>query len=71
MLIGNYNAQYIGKTMCGFIKGHKYNIDIDKCLYGYIISGLIDRTLDADASAACINYASETSIRRNWKIEGD
>ena len=70
MLIGNYNAQYIGKTMCGFTKGHKYNIDIDKTLYGYIVSGLMDMTYNS-ATDACINYASEISIRRNWKIEGD
>ena len=69
MLIGNYNAQYIGKTMCGFTKSHRYNIDIDKNLYGYTISGLMDLTKDTDATAACINYASEKSIRRNWKIE--
>ena len=70
MLIGNYDAQYIGKTMCGFTKGHRYNIDIDKDLYGYTISGLIDLTKDTDAAEACINYASEISIRRNWNIEG-
>ena len=69
MLIGNYNAEYIGKTMCGFINGHKYNIDIDKDLYGYTISGLIDITNDSDATAACINYASEKSIKRNWIIK--
>ena len=69
MLIGNYNAEYTGKTMCGFIKGHKYSIDIDKDLYGYTISGVIDLTEDLDATAACINYASENSIRRNWNIE--
>ena len=30
MLIGNYNGRYIGKTMCGFVNGQEYNIDIDK-----------------------------------------
>ena len=69
MLIGNYNAEYIGKTMCGFTNRHKYNIDIDKSLYGYTISGLIDLNEDSDATIACINYASENSIRRNWIIE--
>lgn len=68
MLIGNYNAEYIGKTMCGFTNGHKYSIDIDKDIYGYTISGLTDIT-EEEASAACINYASENSIRRNWRIE--
>lgn len=68
MLIGNYNAQYLGKTMCGFVKTHRYSIDIDKSLYGYTISGVVDLTLNQDATAACINYASENSIRRNWKI---
>ena len=68
MLIGNYNAQYIGKTMCGFINEHEYSIDIDKGLYGYTISGIIDYTTDSNADYACINYASENSIRRNWII---
>ena len=70
MLIGTYNAQYIGKTMCGFVNGHEYSVEIDKDLYGYTIYGLIDLTDDADATSACINYASENSIRRNWIIEG-
>ena len=67
MLIGNYNAQYIGKTMCGFVNGHEYSIDIDKNIYGYTVSGLKDITNDV-ASDACINYASEKSILRNWNI---
>ena len=67
MLIGNYNAQYIGKTMCGFTNGHEYSIDIDKNIYGYTVSGVNDITDDV-ASDACINYASEKSIRRNWNI---
>lgn len=69
MLIGNYNGTYIGKTMCGFVNGHVYNIDIDKNIYGYIITGVKNITEDME-SDACINYASETSIRRNWIIEG-
>ena len=69
MLIGNYNGRYIGKTMCGFVNGQEYNIDIDKNIYGYIVSGVINITEDNE-SDACINYASETSIRRNWIIEG-
>jgi hypothetical protein len=68
MLIGNYNAQYIGKTMCGFKTGHEYSIDIDKDIYGYTVSGVKDITEDT-ASDACINYASEKSILRNWTIK--
>lgn len=68
MLIGNYNGTYIGKTMCGFINGQEYNIDIDKNIYRYIITGVKNITEDTE-SDACINYASETSIRRNWIIE--
>ena len=30
MLIGTYVAQYIYESMCGFVKGHIYNIEIDK-----------------------------------------
>lgn len=68
MLIGNYNGKYIGKTMCGFITNHEYSIDIDKDLYGYTVSGVTDITADT-VSDACINYASENSIRRNWMIK--
>ena len=67
MLIGNYNGKYIGKTMCGFVNGHEYNIDIDKNIYGYIISG-IENITEEKVIDACINYASENSIRRNWVI---
>ena len=68
MLIGNYNGQYIGKTMCGFKTDHEYSIDIDKDIYGYTVSGVKDIT-DDTASDACINYASEKSILRNWIIK--
>lgn len=70
MLIGNYNAKYIGKTMCGFENEHEYLIKIDKDLYGYQVSGLYDIT-DSDNSSAYLVYASENSIRRNWYITQD
>lgn len=70
MLIGNYSAKYIGKTMCGFVNGYDYHINITKDLYGYVISGTYDLSED-DYSSACINYASENSIRRNWVIKED
>lgn len=68
MLIGNYNGKYIGKTMCGFVNDQEYNIDIDKDIYGYTVSGVKNLIEDTE-SDACINYASETSVRRNWIIE--
>ena len=67
MLIGNYTAKYIGKSMCGFENGHEYKVEIDKDIYGYTISGIEDISTDI-ASDACINYSSENSIRRNWII---
>ena len=67
MLIGLYNAQYIGKTMCGFVSKKEYQIEIDKDIYGYIVSG-IDNITDDTSNDGCINYASEKSVRRNWKI---
>lgn len=68
MLIGNYNGKYIGKTMCGFVNGQEYNIDINKDIYGYKISCVKNMTEDME-SYAYINYTSENSIRRNWIIE--
>lgn len=68
MLTGNYNGKYIGKTMCGFVNGHEYSLDVEKDIYGYILLGIKDLTEDID-STACINYASENSIHRNWIIE--
>lgn len=70
MLIGNYNATYLGNTMCGFETDHEYLIKIDKDLYGYQVSGLYDIT-DSDNSSAYLVYASENSIRRNWNIMKD
>ena len=70
MLVGTYNAQYIGKTMCGFVNDYDYKIKIDKDLYGYTISGVLNITDEKDTDA-CINYASEKSIRRNWIIKED
>ena len=71
MLIGTYNAQYIGKSMCGFESSYEYCIEIDKDEYGYKISGITNLTEDVDASSAYISYASENSIRRNWIIGED
>lgn len=68
MLIGNYNAQYIGKTMCGFINTYEYNIEIDKDEYGYQVSGVLNLTEEKDATSAYITYASENSLRKNWLI---
>lgn len=65
MLIGTYNAQYIGKTMCGFVNKQDYCINIDKDDYGYSIKGIMNLTKDV-ATNAYLRYASENSIRRNW-----
>ena len=70
MLIGKYNAQYIGRTMCGFENNHEYIINIDKDIYGYQISGLYDIT-DQERSFAFMPYACENSIRRYWDIKED
>ena len=70
MLVGNYSAEYIGKTMCGFTNGNEYCIDINKDVYGYTVSGILNLTYET-ASDGCINYASENSIRRNWVIKED
>lgn len=64
-MIGTYEAQYKGKTIGGFVNGHEYKIEIDKNVYGYTVSGITDLT-DCKGSVACINYASEKSIKRNW-----
>ena len=53
--------------MCGFINGHKYNIDIHKDRYGYIIIGIYDNTEEIN-NDGYMNYASEISIRQNWII---
>lgn len=69
MLIGTYNAQYIGKTMCGFENDKEYCIEITKDEYGYAVSGVINLTEDIGATAAYIPYACENSLRKSWIIE--
>lgn len=68
MLAGNYNALYIGKSMCGFKKDNEYCVDINKNVYGYTVSGVLNLTDDV-VNDGYINYASENSIRRNWIIK--
>lgn len=68
MLIGTYNAQYIGKTMGGFVNKQDYYINIDKDDYGYSVEGVMNLTKDV-ATNAYLRYASENSIRRNWDFE--
>lgn len=70
MLIGKYNAKYIGKTMCGFESKHEYIIDIGKDLYGYQINGIYDIT-DQDNSSALIRLSSEKSVKTYFEINKD
>lgn len=69
MLIGTYNAKYIGKTMCSFESGKEYCIEIAKDEYGYTVSGIINLTEDTTVTSAYIPYACENSLRKNWIIE--
>ena len=71
MLVGTYNAQYIGKSMCGFKNSHEYCVEISKDEYGYAVEGVSDLTEDKGATSAYIPYASETSLKRNWIIIED
>lgn len=71
MLIGIYSAKYVGRTMCGFVNEYEYIIQIGKDTYGYTISGISNITENKAVNDACINYASEKSIRRNWIIKED
>lgn len=70
MLIGTYTAQYIYKSMCGFVKDHTYSIEIDKDRYGYTIVGIQDLA-DNIYVDACMNFSSEISIRQHWIIKED
>lgn len=70
MLIGTYTAQYIYKSMCGFIKDHTYVIEIDKDRYGYIITGIHDVT-DNSYIDGYMRFSSEISIRQHWIIQED
>lgn len=69
MLTGTYNAQYIGKTMCGFTNTYEYCVEINKDEYGYTVSGIINLTEDKSATSAYIPYACENSLRKSWIIE--
>lgn len=66
MLVGTYNAQYIGSTMCGFKNNYEYCIQIDKDDYGYQVEGIVNLTEDIAATNAYLTYASENSIRKSW-----
>ena len=68
MLIGTYNAQYVGKSMCGFENAHDYCIEINKDVYGYTVNAITNLT-ECRSCSAYIPYASETSLRKSWIIE--
>jgi len=68
LIEGIYTGNYIGKSMCGFVHGHMYKVNIERTIYGYVLEEIEDFS-DADsAGTALINYASEKSIQRNWKF---
>ena len=68
MLIGTYNAQYIGRSMCRFESGKEYCIEVNKDEYGYTVNGVINLTDDISATSAYIPYACESSLRKSWII---
>ena len=68
MLEGTYNAQYIGKTMCGFTSTYDYCIEINKDVYGYQVSGITNLTEEKGCSGY-ITYASEQSLRKYWIVD--
>ena len=68
MLQGNYIGKYKGKNLCGFETGHEYEIEIDKTIYGYDITGTYDKTEDKIIDAY-IRYASEKSINTKWDLK--
>lgn len=60
---GIYTAQYIGKPVMGYKTNHTYEISIEKQDYVYNIEAI-----DAPGTKM-IQYASEISIKNNWKFE--
>lgn len=62
---GIYTAQYIGKPVMGYKSNHTYQISIEKQHYVYIVEAI-----DAEETNM-IQYASEISIRNNWKFVGE
>ena len=67
MLSGTYNAKYIYKTMCGFIKDHEYSIEIEKDKRSYMVIGNIDLT-EKTYVEACLTFSNEKSIRQHFEI---
>lgn len=65
MLQGTYIGKYTGKDLCGFKNNHEYEVEIDKTLYGYDVTGVYDKTEDKIVDAY-IRYASEKSINTKW-----
>ena len=67
-VIYNGNAQYLGKTMCGFISTYEYHIKITKYLYGYLLEGITNLTEEKEC-AGCLQYASQISLNQNWLFD--
>lgn len=67
MILGKHKGKYVGKSICGFISGFEYEIDVSNNGRTYMISAIKDLTLDKDVDFS-ISYASEISINKNWEI---
>lgn len=65
---GTYKGTYIGKEMCGFIKGHIYQLEISNNKRTYTVCAMQDYTDDKIVDLY-MPYSNEKSIRRSWEIE--
>lgn len=68
MLCCNYKGTYIGKSMCGFQTDHLYTFELSNNGRTYELLTSYDHT-DDKSVYLYISYASEKSIKRNWRIE--
>lgn len=65
-------VRYIGKSRNGLTKDHIYEITIKKELKSYVYDIYVwrDTTHNKEEEIDKVfNYASEISIKQNWKIE--
>lgn len=68
LLSGKYKGKYLGKTICGFVHGFEYELELSNNGMTYCVKAYKDITMDTDVKLS-LAYTSEENVLKTWQLE--
>ena len=68
LLSGKYKGKYLGKTICGFVHGFEYKLELSNNGMTYCVKAYNDITLDTNVKLS-LAYTSEENVLKTWQLE--